>query len=330
MSENKEILNKAIDIIKQRRNNSKLINDMRFEEVNNKIPEIGEVNSQLARTGLEILRIIKNGENVSQNMQMMKEKNFQAQRMIKYLLTQNGYPEDYLKVKYTCKRCSDTGFYNGEKCECLKSLVASLSAKRMNAHSQIKLSNFSTFSINYYRGNNSEETIEYREIMSNILKYCKEYTQNFSLSSSNVLMFGKTGLGKTHLSLAIANEVLKKGFNVIYDSTLNYLRKIEKEHFGRENSNLDTLEMLLSADLLILDDLGSEFDTAFYKSTMYNIINTRICNGLPTIISTNLNHEEIQEKYDDRIVSRLFASYECLEFVGIDIRLIKRKNGEKV
>lgn len=328
MNGNKEILNRAVDIIKQRRNRAKAINDLHFEEVNAKIPEIGEINSQLARTGMEILNVIKKGETVSQKIQIMKDKNFQAQQMVNMLLKQNGYPEDYLHIKYTCEKCNDTGFFENQRCSCIKNLVAQLSAKRMNAGSQIQLCSFETFQVNYYQGRTADETAQNREIMSKILQYCKRYSADFSLSSHNVLMFGKTGLGKTHLSLSIANEILKNGFNVLYDSTLNYLRKIEKEHFGRDSSNVDTLEMLLSSDLLILDDLGSEFDTPFYISTMYNIINTRMSRGLPTIISTNLSHEGIQKKYDDRIVSRLFAAYDCLEFVGIDIRLIKRKNGE--
>lgn len=328
MSGNKEILNKAIDMINQRRNKAKAVNNLHFEEVNSKIPEIKEINGQLAKTGLEILSVMKSGENVSEKLNNLKEKNFQAQQMVKILLRQNGYPEDYLHIKYVCEKCSDTGFYNGERCGCLKNLAAQLSTKSMNAGSQIKLCSFEKFRIDYYQGRSAEETAEYREIMSKILQYCKRYAAEFSFYSHNILMFGKTGLGKTHLSLSIASEILKKGFNVLYDSAVNYLRKIEKEHFGRATENLDTLEMLLSADLLILDDLGSEYDTPFYISTMYNIINTRMSRGLPTIISTNLNHEGIQKKYDDRIVSRLFASYDCLEFVGTDIRLIKRKNGD--
>lgn len=328
MNVNKEILNKAIDIIKQRRNWAKAVNDMHFNEVNQRIPEIGEINAQLAKTGVKILNVITSGENVSVKMREMKEKNLQAQKMIKSLLVQNGYPEDYLNIRYTCEKCADTGFSDGERCDCLNTLVAKLSAQKMNADSQIKLCSFETFNLNYYQGSNAQETAEIREIMSKIMLYCQKYAQNFSLSSRNILMFGKTGLGKTHLSLSIANTILKNGFNVLYDSALNYLRRIEREHFGRDTGYTDTLETLLSADLLILDDLGSEFDTSFYISTIYNIINTRINRGIPTIISTNLNHEDIQRKYDDRIVSRLFALYDCLEFKGTDIRLIKRKNGE--
>lgn len=212
MGENKEILNKAIDIIRQRRNRAKALNDLHFEEINTKIPEIGEINSQLARTGMEILNIIKSGENVSTRIQEMKDKNFQAQLMVKSLLTQYGYPEDYLKIKYTCSECADTGFVGNQKCTCFKNLIARLSVGKMNAGSQIQLCSFDSFKLNYYQGKTTEETAEYRDIMSKIFNYCKNYADNFTLSSHNILMFGKTGLGKTHLSLSIANEVLKKGF----------------------------------------------------------------------------------------------------------------------
>ncbi len=110
---------------------------------------------------------------------------------------------------------------------------------------------------------------------------------------------------------------------------LNYLRIIEKEHFGRsENPETDTLQILIAADLLILDDLGSEFRTSFYESVIYNIINSRINLGLPTIISSNLSVSELQKNYNDRIISRLFSVYRILPFVGEDIRQIKRLNEE--
>ena len=120
--------------------------------------------------------------------------------------------------------------------------------------------------------------------------------------------------------------MIEKGFNVAYDSIVNYLRMIEKEHFGKADT--DTLQTLLNADLLIMDDLGSEYESSFYVSTIYNIINTRLNKGVPTIINSNLSPSELQKRYDDRIVSRLIAMYDYLKFTGNDIRKIKKVNGE--
>ncbi|MBQ3566248.1 MAG: ATP-binding protein [Oscillospiraceae bacterium] len=316
----------ALAEIKNRRNMAKAENDLHFQEIDKNIPEIAEINSQLARTGMNIVAIMKSGENVDEKLQELKDRNQEAQFLIKRLLVENGYPEDYLAIKYSCDICFDTGFVNGRRCRCLENLIAKMTAKEMNKNSQINLCSFDTFDINLYRGTDMMDTERKRNRMRNTYQQCKKYAEEFNpLLSENILMFGRTGLGKTHLSLAIANEVLKKGYGVLYDSALNYLNKIEKEHFGKASDDSDTLGQLLSADLLILDDLGTEYTKPFYISTIYNIINTRINKGLPTIISTNLNHEEMLKKYDERIISRLFATYESYEFVGEDIRLIKRE-----
>ncbi len=327
MTDKKVIFEKALREIENRKNMAKAENYVHFEEIQKNIPEIVEINLQLAKTGMNIVSIIKNGENVDKKIKELEEKNLQAQNMIKMLLIQNGYPEDYLLIKHFCEKCSDKGFVNNEQCSCLKNLVASMTAREMNKNSQINLCNFNTFDINLYCGKDSVETERFRNTMRRIYNLCSKYAEDFTTDSENLIMFGRTGLGKTHLSLAIANEVLKKGYNVLYDSTLNYLNQIEKEHFGKISTETDTLTQLLSADLLILDDLGSEYTKPFYTSTIYNIINTRLNKGLPTIISTNLNHEEMLKKYDERIMSRLFAIYESYEFVGTDIRLIRRKMG---
>ena len=326
MTDKKYILSMALAEIKNRRNMAKAENDLHFQEIDKNIPEIAEINSQLARTGMNIVAIMKSGENVDEKLQELKDRNQEAQFLIKRLLVENGYPEDYLAIKYSCDICFDTGFVNGRRCRCLENLIAKMTAKEMNKNSQINLCSFDTFDINLYRGTDMMDTERKRNRMRNTYQQCKKYAEEFNpLLSENILMFGRTGLGKTHLSLAIANEVLKKGYGVLYDSALNYLNKIEKEHFGKASDDSDTLGQLLSADLLILDDLGTEYTKPFYISTIYNIINTRINKGLPTIISTNLNHEEMLKKYDERIISRLFATYESYEFVGEDIRLIKRE-----
>ena len=159
--------------------------------------------------------------------------------------------------------------------------------------------------------------------MQKILAYCQNYAQYFHKSSPSILMFGKTGLGKTHLSLSIASVALERGYSVLYDSVINFLRKIEREHFGKEHPETDTMELLLTCDLLILDDLGTEFDSSFYQSTIYNLINTRLNRSLPTIISTNLDFNGISNRYEERITSRIYANYSILRFVGQDVRIMK-------
>ena len=196
-----------------------------------------------------------------------------------------------------------------------------LRTEELNANTKLVLSSFDTFQLSYYSG-------EDYFTMERIYNYAKDYANNFTPRSGSVLMFGPTGLGKTHLSLAIANQVIQKGFSVIYDSIINILRNIEKEHFSYEHST-DMLDLVMDTDLLILDDLGTEFETSFYNSTIYNIINTRLSASRPTIISTNMDFRAISSRYDERVVSRITSGYACLEFRGDDVRLQIKRNAAK-
>ena len=77
---------------------------------------------------------------------------------------------------------------------------------------------------------------------------------------------------------------------------------------------------ILSCDLLIIDDLGTEFYNQFTISAFYNIINTRLLEGKATIINTNLTSEELLNKYSARVASRIIGEYHILRFFGKDNR----------
>lgn len=309
-----DIFDKAQTIMTQRRIRAVNENEMRIQEINDKIPQIREINTQLFNTGRELINIMssKNKIGINQKVEQLKQFNLGAQVMSRQILASNGYPEDYLDIHYNCPQCQDTGYSNGEYCSCFKKLCGSLSATQLNKNAQIKLSNFDTFSLSYYKGDDYFT-------MERIFGFAKRYAETFNSSSESILMFGQTGLGKTHLSLAIANKVLEKGYSVIYDSIINILRNIEREHFSREHST-EMISLVMDTELLILDDLGTEYETPFYNSTVYNIINTRLNSGKPTIISTNLDFSGIRRRYDERVVSRITAVYTCMEFKGEDVR----------
>ena len=124
--------------------------------------------------------------------------------------------------------------------------------------------------------------------------------------------------------MAIARQVIEKGFGVIYCSTPEILAKLEKEHFGKTTTDENSEDTLKECDLLILDDLGSEFQTSFTKNTIYNLINSRLIYQKATIISTNLDFDELESIYSKRLISRLYSEYTIMNFVGTDIRRTKR------
>lgn len=313
-----EIFDKAHAILSQRRAKAMAENDMRIREINSKIPEIKEINDALYNTGKELINIITkaNGRDISGKIEQIKQNNLGAQRLAKQLLTVNGYPENYLDIHYHCPNCGDTGYIGGNTCYCLQELFAKLTTSKLNDKAQLTLSSFETFSLEYYKGNDFQD-------MGKILKYAVNYASTFNRKSESILIFGNTGLGKTHISLAIANEVLKKGYSVIYDTTMNILRDIEKEHFSYDKST-EILDLVTDADLLILDDLGTEFESKFYNSAIYNIINSRLVKEKPTIISTNMNFSALSARYGGKVASRIITMYTCLEFKGDDVRLQKK------
>lgn len=329
MSFDKHIYEKAENEVKQNRLRAEREAEERALDAERKIPEIKEIANELSRTSIELSKLIlKNKGDFSENFEKIKNRNIQGQEMIRSLLTRNGYPADYLEPRYSCPQCRDKGFYEGQRCSCFEKLLTRFAVEKLNSEANMPDCDFEHFSLSYYEGR-TDSGVDCFKRMSENLEFCRQYAERFSAKSSSLFLLGKTGVGKTHISLSIAKEVIKRGFTVAYGSLLNYLRIIEKEHFGRsENPETDTLQILIIADLLILDDLGSEFRTSFYESVIYNIINSRINLGLPTIISSNLSVPELQKNYNDRIISRLFSVYHIIPFVGKDIRQIKRLNEE--
>ena len=204
---NSEIFDKAQSIISGRRLRAVEENERRIREINDKIPQIREINAELFNTGRELISLIGSGGNSAAKVEKLRKYNLEAQKMSRTILAANGYPEDYLDMHYTCEKCRDTGYCGSEFCECFNQICGKLSADELNKHAQLSLSSFDTFDLKYYSGPD-------RENMQRFLAFTKDYAENFQRNSKSILMFGKTGLGKTHLVQAIGNELLKRNPNL--------------------------------------------------------------------------------------------------------------------
>lgn len=317
----REIYAEAIARIDKRRQQARLMQERHTDEIREKFPEAVEIERQLRSTCFAVMSAARDTDDSARQKRIsdIRKKTETAEKMLQEILVANGYPKDYLAVQYTCPDCSDSGFVNGVPCSCLKREIAKIGAEKMNANAMLSLCSFDSFSLDYYRNLPEEQFAA----MQKIYTQCLEYAEHFSPQAPSIFMRGRTGLGKTHLSLSIANVVLEHGWSVIYDSASALLRKIENEKFARtpDAQASDTMGLLLDCDLLIFDDFGTEFDTAFTKSAIYTLFNGRLSAGKPTIISTNLDLDDVQERYGDRIVSRLIASCLNMNFYGSDIRI---------
>lgn len=282
---------------------------------------IEKIDNNLNRTGAKLAKAVLNGSDVKEQVKLIKEATLKNQKELTRILSSMGLPVDYLNIQYTCPICKDTGFDDGKICVCLKKLMRDLAFEELNKLSPLAVSNFEDFDLSYYSDILSDkQRVSPRKRMTDIYKYCRNYATTFSLNSKNILMQGNTGLGKTHLSLAIAGKVIDSGFGVIYTSTPNLLSKIEKEHFSYNKSTSNTVDYIIDCDLLILDDLGTEFATNFTTTTIYNILNSRLLLSKPTIISTNLSIKDMEKMYGERFVSRVIGNNDRLLFLGKDLR----------
>lgn len=316
MAYSEKILRLASEKIAERRLNAENEAARRHEMMVKKYPEIAASEEKMRQSAYSLVNVIGMGAKAVEYIENLKNENLASQRRVKEILVRDGRSEDYLEPVYTCKLCEDTGFKNGRLCTCHLELLKQLSYDSLCKNSPLQISNFRDFDLNYYK----YDTNIY-DLMEVNYNFCVNYAENFDLSSNSVMMWGETGLGKTHLSLAVAGEVLKKGFGVVYGSAQNLFSEVEREHFGRaDNTDGTTEKMLLACDLLILDDLGAEFITTFTNALLYNVINTRLLLSKPTIISTNLSLDQIESRYSRRIASRIIGEYTILTFDGKDVR----------
>ena len=246
-----------------------------------------------------------------------------AKQELTALLASSGRPADALEPHFTCKKCQDTGTFEGHTCICVHKLMQKLRREEIESLSSLSISSFDTMELRYYPNTMDDKLGEpVRSYMGSLLAELRAYAEEFDRSSESLMLFGNAGLGKTHAALAIAGIVLEKDFDVIYVSSPDFFSKLEAMHFGADPGGEEEtlLQTAAGADLLILDDLGTEFNSNFFLSTLYSLLNNRLGAHLPTIVTTNITDGALLEKlYTEKISSRLSAFVPCL-FAGQDIR----------
>lgn len=290
--------------------------EARKMELHERVPEVVEIDRLLAQTGREIMAVIAKGGDVKKGIADIREKNGILQQERGEILRKNGYPEDYSDVRYECEKCGDTGYVETKMCDCMRRALILAGYESSGIGGLIKTQSFDNFSLEYYKtdGGNYEGV---RYAYQNLRAFAEGFDKN---TYRNHLLIGGTGLGKTHLSTSVAKTVIDRGFDVLYVTATAMLSDFETKRFGNGLPPKHALDRYFDAELLIVDDLGTETVNQFTLSCVYEVINERINRRKSTVISTNLSKKDLEARYNERITSRLFGEYIPFQFVGKDVR----------
>ena len=282
-------------------------------------PALAEADNAHMRAGLGLAKAAALGG----NMEAARAALARADEALAAAARDAGYDETAFKPAFRCPLCEDTGMRDGIPCTCVADAARRLRRNEINAASPLGLCQFTSFQVERYSDAVEPELdISPRDYMGKLLNYCRSYAAKFSQSSPNLLFMGHTGLGKTHLALAIADAVLEGGHDVLYTSAAALAAQLGREHFDYSNNNDEWLAACQEADLLILDDLGTEYITPLTISVLYELINTRMLTHRPTIYTTNITDQRVfVARYTEKVASRMLGGCKMFKFFGTDQRL---------
>lgn len=303
-------------------------NEASREEIKKQIhtyfPRVKEIDDELSKVALDSCKDILNStysiEKIVENMKnrtvaLIEEKN--------EILKKAGFPIDCMNETFNCPDCKDTGWHNGQKCKCYHEKMQKLIFRRSNINAD-KMHSFDKFRLDLYSDLPSGEYgFSPRENAKAILEIAKNFVKMNDNGSRQLLFYGTTGLGKTFTSECIAREFIKKGKDVFYTSAPKLFTIFEDYKFGRNTTDeaRRTIEYISNVDLLIIDDLGTEFRTPYVDSILFDLINTAVNENRYMIVSTNLTTDQLESTYSQRITSRIMGNFETVLFYGDDIRL---------
>ena len=323
MAYSADVLQKAKARLEAMRSDRQSIQQQRLQSAYKAQPRLREIDKLLRLSMAEAARaVFAQSGDAHAMMEKVRRENQALQREREAIL-QESFPDNYLMEGPVCEICGGVGYIGAEMCQCLQSLCQD-EQRKLLTHLACGTASFRDFRLDYY-----PDTIDPkygaspRAVMEKIYDYCRKYASSFDLDSRSLLFVGGTGLGKTMLSACIATEVTQKGYSVSYESAGRLFSKLEKNRFNPTEECSREVSEIENADLLIIDDLGTELPGNFVTAALYSLVNDRLLAGKPTIISTNLNADELPQRYSPQIASRLRGAYRPFTFVGEDIRLKK-------
>ncbi len=296
----------------------------RTKELYSAIPELSSLDAQVAEASVSSIAAILKGK-ASGSFDTTKSLLSELKAKREVLIQSAGFPTDYLEAPYDCPDCKDTGFIGNERCHCFKQAAINIVYQQSNLDQILKKENFSSFDISLYDDTTPDSSLDPtpRATAQKAYDTALNFVHNFKEKGGNLLLLGQTGCGKTFLSNCIAKELLDQGVSVVYFTAFELFDIFEKQTFKKEVDVTDIHDHIFDCDLLIIDDLGTEFANSFTNSRLFQCLNERMLRGKSTIISTNYSLGQIRDQYSERITSRVISQYTIIHLKGDDIRIKK-------
>lgn len=333
MTHDGRLLARAREALEDERRENQAEQQRRTDLIYHRIPEIESIDRRMRSQMSDLVRLtLSKPADLSHRLEKLQKENLDLQMRKAELLHAQGFPIDYLDEIVSCKVCGDTGMVDGRLCACMEKRYNRELTKELSVLLRSGDESFERFDLSLYPDTPEQESgVSARSAMRVVFSACRGFADSFPdvpANLRNLLLRGESGLGKTYLSACIARSVAERGYSVCYDTASAALEAFEKQKFSRipEEAEAAALraERMLSCDLMILDDLGTEMPTPAAASALYTLINTRLTRSLHTVISTNCSDDELRRRYSPQICSRLFGEFLELPFYGNDIRLMKR------
>lgn len=283
-------------------------------------PRLREIDRELQQSMAELaIAFLKKDSEETLGAIRTRNQTLQAERS--WILEAGEFEDGYLDDTPVCTRCGGTGYDGSQMCSCLRELCRQEQKKELTSLLGSGRESFDTFRLDVYSDAYDPKLgTSPRELMRSNLNICKKYAAGFSAAGGSLLFSGATGLGKTFLSACIARQIADRGFSVMYETAIRLFGDFETEKFGAQGGDGSLTRKYFDCDLLIIDDLGTEMTTQFTVSALYSVLNTRMMEGKPILISTNLLPEALETRYSPQIASRIVGTFRLIKFAGDDLR----------
>ncbi len=296
-----------------------------YAEVYERLPQLKSLEESISILSVQYGKRLLGGDESA--VDALKKELAILRRDKKELLQSAGFPADYLELSYECQECKDTGYIGSKKCRCFKRAVTRLLYEQSNLKEILQKENFSTFSFDYYSDNFIDPKSDRSSlaIMKDAFAACQNFVRVFERQHKNLFLYGDVGVGKTFLSNCIAKELMDAGFSVIYYSAPSFFNILAQSTFHKNGADAQNIyDYIYDCDLLIIDDLGTEYTNSFVTSQLFTCINERLLGRRSTVISTNLSLDSLADLYTERSFSRITSNYIMLKLIGDDIRIKKK------